>query len=242
VKLKIILLTFLITTIGCLSYADSTVSGLVLSNPVLTVIGSNMLNAEELEKTYLEAANDYEQHPEHYKVGQLAGVARGYLAQAKYAQAIPLYAKFLTVQPTNAVAIRELGLCYIKTQNYEAAESEFKKGWMLGDDMALKSLVNAYLISARFPDIKPWVPDLLKARERETDKDYKHEVTNVLIMYSLNASPTTDKKIFLKSIEGLSDEFILEREDTAQAVILGLKTFGYQERADKLAGEMKKAN
>jgi hypothetical protein len=78
---------------------------------------------------------------------------------------------------------------------------------------------------------------LLKARALATNKD-KHEITNVLIIYSLNALPSADKELFLKAVDGLSDEFILERKDTAQVVIEGLKTFGFQERAAKLASTL----
>jgi tetratricopeptide (TPR) repeat protein len=240
--MKKILLIFLIAIIGHLSPADDYLSELSNSTPVLTKISSNSPSTEGLNKLYLNAAQDYEKHPEHYTTDQLFGVARGYVIEGKYKQAIPLYIKSLTVQPTNTIAIRELAICYLEIQKFDEAASQFKKGWMLGDDVALKDWANVYFMLGHFADIKPLVPDLLKIRDRISGSDKKHEVVNDLIAYSLNAEPSADKEVFLKTIDGLSDEFILEREDTAQAVITGLKTFGYQERADKLAAEMKKAN
>jgi tetratricopeptide (TPR) repeat protein len=242
--MKATLLTFLITAISCFCFADTNVvqtpkTTFVMSNLVLTVVNTNSPGPTEEE--YVGAAQDYEQHPEHYRIDQLFGVARGFMAEGKYSQAIPLYKKSLTVQPTNTVCIREIGLAYLKLQKYNEAASQFKQGWKLGDDVALKDLANLYLMFDRLSDIKPLVPDLLKARDRMTDKNDKHEITNVLVYYSLNAESSADKGIFLKAMDGLSDQFILEREDTAQVVIMGLKAFGYQERADKLAAEMKKA-
>ena len=225
------------------SFADTNawqITGITLSNPVLTVTASNSPSAEELNKFYVESAQDYDHHPEHYRLDQLFAVARGYLIQTKYFQAIPAYIAYLGVQPTNTVAIRELGICFVKVQKYDQAVSQFKQGWELGDDIALKDWANLYLLTSRFSDIKPLVPDLLMAQERVTNKDYKHEITNALIVYSLNAKPSADREVFLKAIDGLSDDFFLERKDTAQTVILGLKTFGYQERADKLTAEIKK--
>jgi tetratricopeptide (TPR) repeat protein len=232
-----------IAMIGRSCLADTNgwqITGITLSNPVLTVTASNSPSAEALTKFYIEAAQDYDHHPEHYRIDQLFMVARGYLIQTKYFQAIPAYIAYLGVQPNNTVAIRELGICFVKIQKYDQAASQFKQGWELGDDVALKDWANVYSISGRFTDIKPLVPDLLKIRDKISGHDNKHEIIGDLIIYSLNAKPSADKEIFLKAIDGLSDEFILQRKDTAQSVILGLKTFGYQERADKLTAEMKK--
>jgi tetratricopeptide (TPR) repeat protein len=237
-KTKCILYSVMI--MGCSSFAGPSVEITSTSVPVLTVANSNMVTAEGLIKINLEAVRDYEKHPERWRNFELLGVARGYLSEAKYDQAIPLYRKFLTVQPTNTVAMRELGICYVYAKKYEEAASTFKQGWRLGDDRLLLSLANTYSVEAHFSDIKPLVPDLLKARSRSTDSDYKHEIANVLIIYSLNGASPPDKKVFLETIHGLSDEFILERKDTAQAVILGLKTFGYQDQADQLSTKMTK--
>jgi tetratricopeptide (TPR) repeat protein len=232
-----------IAIIGRSAFADTNgwqITGITRSNPVLTVTASNSPNAEERNQFYIEMARDYDHHPEHYRLDQLFMVARGYLIQTKYFQAIPAYIAYLGVQPTNTVAIRELGICFVYVQKYDQAASQFKQGWQLGDDVALQDLANVYFVSGHFTDIKPLVPDLLKVREREVNNGYKHEITDDLIAYSLNAKPSADKEVFLKAIDGLSDEFILQRKDTTQIVILGLKTFGYQERADKLTAEMKK--
>jgi tetratricopeptide (TPR) repeat protein len=237
-KMKFLIVSITVI-IGYSCFPDSNVfqtSGMTLSNVVFTRVDPDMPTAKE----YVEAAQDYEQHPEHYRIDQLFSVARGYVIEGKYSQAIPLYSKALTVQPTNTVCIREIGLCYLKLEKYDEAASQFTKGWKLGDNMALKDLANLYLGLGRLTDIKPLVPDLLKARDLVTNNAAKHEITNSLIAYSLSAKPSADKGLFLKSIEGLSDEFILEREDTALVVIFGLRTFGFQERADKLAAESNK--
>jgi tetratricopeptide (TPR) repeat protein len=240
--MKIIFSAFsAITLTCCFCFADSNtwqMPELTSSPPVLTITATNLAGAEERAKLYLEAAQDYERHPEHYTVDQLLFIARGYMLEEKYSQAMPLYKKFLIVQPTNTLAIRGLGACYAFTKQYDEAASQFKQGWMLGDDVALNNLANLYFMLGRFADIKPLVSDLLKAREQVTDNDKKHEISNDLIAYSLNAKPSADKEVFLKTIDGLSDEFILERKDTAQSVILGLKTFGYEDRAKQLDDKM----
>jgi tetratricopeptide (TPR) repeat protein len=229
-----------VMTIGLSAFAGPSGDFVLDSAPTLSVANSNIVTAEQLEKMNLEAVRNYEKHPERWRTNELLTVARGYLSEAKYDQAIPLYRKFLTVQPTNTVAMRELGICYVCTKKYEEAAATFKQGWKLGDDRSLLDLANVYFVQARFSDIKSLVPDLIEARNRMTASDDKHETTNVLIVYSLSGVSPPDKKVFLETMHGLSDEFILERKDTAQAVILGLKTFGYQDRADQLSAKMAK--
>jgi hypothetical protein len=243
--LKTTFLALLVIAIGRSCFADTNgwqISGITYPNPVLVVTASNLPSVETLNAFYIGAAKGYDRHPEHYRLDQLFAVARGYFLQTNCNKAIAAYIGYLRLEPTNTVAIRELGICFVYNQEYDEAESQFHEGWHLGDDYALEDLANLYFMTSRFSRIKPLVPDLLKAREREVDKGSRHEITNDLIACSLNAKPSADKEVFLKAIDGLSDEFILEREDTAQFVILGLKTFGYQERADKLTAAMKKAN
>jgi tetratricopeptide (TPR) repeat protein len=244
---KILSLLALTAIIGRSCFADSNewqTTSLTYSNPVLSEIGTDAPapDSDKLIKIYTQAAQDYEQNPGEFRVEELFGVARGYLAQKKYNQAIPLYTRFLTVQPTNTIALRELGICYLYAKQFNYAAIEFKKAWVCGDDVGLRDLAEVYYIQSRYSDMKPWVPDLIKLRDRLPSSADKHEIVAVLIVYSLNAEPAADKETFLKAIDGLNDEFFLEREDTAEIVIKGLKAFGYQERADKLAAEMKKSD
>jgi tetratricopeptide (TPR) repeat protein len=236
-----------IAIIGRSCFADTNewqITSLTYSNPVLSEIGTNAPapDSDKLTKVYIQAAQDYEQHPEKYKTDELFGVARGYLFQKKYNQAIPIYTRFLTVQPTNTIALCELALCYLSTQQFNYAAIEYKKAWVCGNDVGLRDLAGVYFIQSRYSDMKPWVPDLIKLQNRMPDDTDKRQITAILIAYSLNVVPSGDKETFLKIIDGLSYQFIPGRNDTAQIIIKGMKTFGYQERADKLAAEMKKAN
>ena len=188
----------------------------------------------------LKAVQDYEKHPDGWEVTNLFDVAHDYVDQKKFNNAISIYQKILSAQPTNALAMRGLGACYTFTGNYDAAITQFKQGWSGGDDTSLLCLANVYIMTSRISEIKSLVPDLLTVRKRTTDSDNKHEITNALILYSLKGALPPDKQVFLKAIDGLSDDFILASKDTAALAIPGLKIFGYQDRADELSKKMAK--
>lgn len=208
----------------------------LITNP--SVGPTNKLSDEggtAVPQTLAADVRDYEQHPENWQGGKLISVARGYALETNYEQAIVVFKKLLAVQPDNTNAIRGLGNCYSLIQKNEAAVAQYKQGWALGDDSSLVCLANQYCwYTQQYQELKPLIPDLLKVRERATDPDIKHEITNDLLLYSLNTPLPAGRAVFLKAIDGLSDEFILERKDTAEIVIHGLETFGFQDRASQL--------
>jgi tetratricopeptide (TPR) repeat protein len=198
------------------------------------VVNSNKLGAGEVVPAPATTLRDYEQHAEHWQNDQLLAIALGYVNETNFTQAISSYKRFLVVQPNNVEAIRGLGNCYWLAHDKEAALVQFKRGYALRDDLSLLTLARTYCFLERYQDIKPLIKDLLKMRNRSTDTDVKLEITNILIAYSLKATPSDGKKLFLRTLEGLSDDFILESEDTARFAVLGLHTFGDQARANEL--------
>jgi tetratricopeptide (TPR) repeat protein len=230
--MKMLFFLFSIMVSEFLLYADP----VTVSSNVIETVGS---------VTYakgLKAVQDYEKNPNGWEITNLFDVADGYTDQKKFNTAISIYQKILSVQPTNVIAMRGLGTCYFLTANYDAAIVQYKQGWDSGDDVSLLDLANMYIIASRISEIKSLVPDLLTVRKRMADSGEKHEITNVLIIYSLKGASPPDKNVFLKALDGLSDNFILASKDTTALVVPGLKVFGYQDRADKLAAEIKKAN
>jgi hypothetical protein len=59
------------------------------------------------------------------------------------------------------------------------------------------------------------------------------EMVNWIAIYALGQHPA-DRQLFFKAIEGFSDDEILRRDDTTTNVVLGVKVFGEQERAERL--------
>jgi tetratricopeptide (TPR) repeat protein len=246
---KIIFFIFLAIAINSLAVAQTnstahTNAETAAATNVSTISTNEATGAQILEKL-TDDVRDYEQNPDHWQNTNLIYVAIGYASETNFEAAITVYKKYLEKWPKNTRAIRGLGNCYSVIGQNDEAIIQFKKGWSLGDNQSLLGLVYLYGPSlGLYQDIKPLIPDLLEIRDQLTDTTDKHELVNILIIYSgdKRANPSGDKETFLKGIDGLSDQFILEREDTTKLVILGLKTFGYQERADKLAAEMKKIN
>jgi tetratricopeptide (TPR) repeat protein len=186
-------------------------------------------------QTLAADVRSYEQHPELWSGSNLVFVARGYASETNFGQAMAVYKKLLVVQPNNTEAIRGVGVCYLLTQKIEPAVVQFKQGWALGDDLSLLELANLYGYTTRqYKELGQLAADLLKARERMTEVEKKHEIVDVLMWYSLHATPSGDKALFLKAIDGVSDEFILGRDDTANIALLGFETFGFQDRANQL--------
>jgi hypothetical protein len=127
----------------------------------------------------------------------------------------------------------------LANQDYDPAISQFKRGWELGDDQSLLSLGALYTVTLqRYQDVKPLIPDLIKVYEVSADTDDKHEISNILIAYAINANAAEGKRVFLTAVDGLSDAYVFERDDTAKLVIFGFKRFGYQDRAERLESKM----
>ncbi len=201
----------------------------------LTVhINNNLL----LDEALVANVNDYEQHPEHWQGERLVEIARAYVVQKNYHKAAEAYQLVLASFPNNTNAIRGMGNCYLVSKNYDAAIKQYKHGWSLGDKLSLLALADTYSASGRFQDISPLATDLLKYQKLYTENDEQHEALNVLVWYSAKTDPSTGTNIFLKAIDGVTDSFVLEREDTKDLVFYALETFGYQDRVNQLKDEM----
>ena len=83
------------------------------------------------------------------------------------------------------------------------------------------------IIPKNYAELGQLIPELLKHKNEDLEMivpiiDYSGEIN----------SP--DKALFLKAIDGLSDEVILRKRNVTQMVILGLKKFGFEERSENL--------
>jgi tetratricopeptide (TPR) repeat protein len=190
------------------------------------------------DETMVANVNDYEQHPEHWQGERLVEIARAYGIQKNYPKAAEAYQLVLANYPNNTNAIRGLGNCYLATNNYDAAIKQYKQGWSLGDGLSLLALADTYFASGRFQDMAPLVTDLLKHQKLYSENDDQHEALNVLVWYSLKRDSSIGTNIFVKAIDGITDSFILERDDTRGFVIYALETFGYRDRANQIKDEM----
>ena len=195
-------------------------------------------NNHQPDETLVANVNDYEQHPEHWQGERLVEIAKAYGIQKNYPKAAEVYQLVLANFPNNTNAIRGLGNCYLVTKNYDAAIKQYEQGWSLGDGLSLLALANTYYASGRFQDLSTLVADLLKYQKLYAENDKQHEALNVLVWYSVKTDPSIGTNIFLKAIDGVTDSFILEREDTKGLVIYALETFGYQDRANHLKDEI----
>ncbi len=189
----------------------------------------------DLEPAPAIILRDYELNPDRWKNEELLSIAFGYVCETNLVRAVAVYKQLLGRQPNNARAIRDLGICYTSAKDYNAAISQFKLGWALGDRASLLALANIYcLFLDRCQDVKPFVNELLQMRNDSNDPDVKHDITHVLMICALNSDPSVDKGLLQKSIGGLDNNFILGRQDTAKIAIIALKALGETNRVDQL--------
>lgn len=212
---------------------------LQFSTPIVATNAPGAFTGEGAKRLWVQAAREYETNPVPWVGDGLLMVGRGYVMENKYDAAIPAYKRLLEEEPTNALAAFELGKVYMLAHKYDNSIGELQTAWNLGSNMALKDLAGLYILRGRCSEIKPYVDDLFKVRERFDDSNNKHDTTDILLFYSLNGESAPNKALFLKAIDGLSDQVITSRTQTAQLAIDGLEAFGLNERANKLKSELK---
>lgn len=176
---------------------------------------------------------EYELNSDQYPNDKLLLAAQGYAISTNYGRAIAVCEKLVMAEPENAFARRDLGFYLVAAQRYDEAASQLWKAWSLGDDLSLKMLAITYAHTKNYESLRPFVPDLLKIRETLPDANDRLQVVNVLILYSGHVQPP-ETGVFLKAIASLSDDLILEREDTTELVIRGLEQVGQEARAMRL--------
>ena len=100
----------------------------------------------------------------------------------------------------------------------------FKKAWELGDVESLKAYAFVCLHLQNYDELGTLVPELLKHKMEDP------EMIGPVMEYAAAQKPP-DKELFLKAIEGVSDETVLRNADVTKSFIFGLRKFGEFERA-----------
>ena len=59
------------------------------------------------------------------------------------------------------------------------------------------------------------------------------ESLSAVIAYSISKEPT-DRELFFKAIDGVTDDELLRNEEVTNNTVLGLKLFGEKRRAERL--------
>ncbi len=157
----------------------------------------------------------------------LLGVGDAFFINGNHDMAETLYRRILKEYPNNAGALVALGQMDIKGSNLRDAKAVLRKAWSLGAPKSLKYLTLAYLSDKDFNGMKDLVPAMLKQKEEDI------EIFNSLLAYSL-AQDSPDRELFYKALQSESDDQILRRPDTTDAVLKGLKIFGDEKRFQHL--------
>jgi len=169
----------------------------------------------------------YEADKQAWPKPRLSAVASAYFFLGKRAEAGELYNAVLASEPENPNALVGVGLIALYQTNYPIAINNCRKAWSLGNKRALSPLALAYLMSGNPSGVKDLLPSMLSQKGEDM------QILNSLIAYALATNPK-DKELFFKAIEGISDDQILRRQDTTEAVAAALKLFGEEEHANRL--------
>ena len=198
---------------------------------LVTAVMSKLGSAPELELAQLpvlvKVINGYESDPKEWPSSRRAYAADAYNLTAQHSKAEPIYREILKDDPDNLHGLRGLGIALAYQRRFSEGIVPLRKAWDQGDKLSLPTLATCYLGAQAFDRMSDLIPSLLKRKKEDTDS------LNAIIMYSLAKHPT-DRKLFFQAIEGFSDEQLLRNEEVTHNVVLGLKRFGEQKRAEKL--------
>lgn len=171
-----------------------------------------------------EVISAYEKDPSAWASDELLVVALAYALGNEFDKAQPVYNQFLKVRPDNKRALRGLGLIKVSQKDYPAAATYLKRAWILGDAPSVLQLALCYTSLGDYEGLKSLVPDLMKRKEEDIN------MVTCLIIYAIyEKSP--DKAVFIKAVDGLSDDKLLSNPGMMNVAIAGFKTFGFEERA-----------
>ena len=165
--------------------------------------------------------------PVKWPKSSLSGVGDAYFVLRDYSSADDIYRRVLSDQPTNSAALAGIGALCVMKKDVAGAIGNLRKAWDLGDKKVLGSLSASYLAAGEFAKIEELLPSLLELKTENLEN------LNSVVAYSLVRKPM-DRALFYKVLEGVSDDQILRRRDTTDAVLKGLNAFGDKERFQTL--------
>ena len=114
---------------------------------------------------------------------------------------------FVSGTPEDDKVRHVLGVTQLALGNAREAVACFQKTWDDGAETSPVWLAMAHVADGHIYECKKFIPTLLKERLKQRAS------ADVLVMYSLAAKPF-DTNLFLKTIEGMTDEQILKRNDS----------------------------
>ncbi len=174
----------------------------------------------------------YEANPSIFSGQSLLDVARSYVYEQRWAQAKAVYERYVKENPEEPFGYRGLASVQFVEGKREQAIALYQKAWQLGDVKSLKMLASISLNRGHLKQVKELLPSLLKHKEEDI------EIRNALMVYAQKVEPP-DKDLFMKAIDGLSDEEIIKREDTQEWATKGLRAFGDEARAAAIESKAK---
>ena len=151
-----------------------------------------------------------------FRDDRLLAVAISYAKEENYDQARPLYERYLSSHPQQTRALRGLGTIHASQKSYAAATNYLRKAWALGDVRALPTLAGVYVKSRDYAGMEGLTPDLLQ------HKTENPEIVNCMLAYVLDKSEKRKEplntRLLLEALEGLPDQDVMRRDDTALLV------------------------
>ena len=198
---------------------------------VLREVMARFGSAPELELSQLpilvKVIKGYQSDPKKWPANRRIYVADAYNLTGQFAKGETLYREILKDIPDDMPALRGLGISLAYQHHFKEGEAILRKTWDRGDKHSLTALTACSLAARDFDGMADLIPALMEQRKNNM------QLLNSVVMYALGRQPA-DQKLFFNAIEGLSDEQILWNEELTHNVILGLKRFGDQKRAEKL--------
>ncbi len=163
---------------------------------------------------------EYENSPKDFHDDRLLAVAISYAIQTEIRKARPIYELYLRNHPNHPRALRGLAGGYIIEKRYDQAIIYLRRAWMLGDVDSLSMLAGSYVKASRYAEMEDLIPSLLQHSEGDA------EIVNWLVAYAIFYKDPPDVKLVLKGLSALSDQDILQRDDTAELISEVVARFG----------------
>ena len=198
---------------------------------VLREVMARFGSAPELEFSQLpilvKVIKGYQTDPKQWLANRRIYVADAYNLTGQFAKGETIYREILRDTPNDIPALRGLGISLAYQHRFKEGEAILRKTWDRGDKHSLTALTACSLGAKDFDGMMDLIPSLMEQRKDDM------QLLNSVVMYALGRQPA-DRKLFFNAIEGFSDEQILRSEELTHNVILGLKRFGDQKRAENL--------
>jgi tetratricopeptide (TPR) repeat protein len=156
-----------------------------------------------------ELIRQYELSPNGFEGDRLLAVGIAYLGENRFADARPIYERFLNDHPDNARALRGFGSVNLFQGKTEEALVYYRNAWSKGDVDSLGSLAGIYVNLGRYGDLEKLLPDL---------KIHVHDdalIANCLFAFAIAKEPL-DEALLLQVLGAISDKDLAVRDDTLE--------------------------